>query len=491
MGGRETEVTDATTDILIEVANFDPARVRAARRRLGMSTDASYRFERGVDVELAPAALNRVTQLVMAVAGGRVESAPADILVADALRTPIVLRTSRVERVLGDRVAAGEIARLLRLIGFEADVEDGGASLRVVAPSWRTDALHEIDLIEEVARLRGYDSLPNEIRPFRATNVPDDPRWVVADRVRTAMAGAGLFEAKPLPFVRGADRGFVRVANPIADNEPYLRREVTDSLARRAEYNLAHMAGNVRLFEIGSVWFPGDGDMPNEELHLGLIVMGRRQPSHWSDAKSPDAEKAAAYDEWDAKWLAEVAARIAYPRAATELRPHDGGGNVLWEIVVDGVRRGKVERAAVDTPVWASAAYAVELSLGTIDASDVAPPREHAHREPEPTLTSVARYRALPAMPAAEFDLALLLPDSVTAADVERTIRKSAGDLLERLELFDLYTGKGVEGGLRSVAWRLTFRHAERTLRDKEIEGRRARILSALEGELNVRQRST
>ena len=490
MGGQATEVSDSTTDILIEVASFDPARIRAARRRLGMSTDASYRFERGVDVELGPTALNRVARIVIAVAGGRVESPPVDILVADALRTPIVLRTSRVERVLGDRVSAGEIARLLRAIEFEADVEDGGAAVRVIAPSWRSDAVHEIDLIEEVARLRGYDALPTEIRPFRATNVPDDRQWVVADRVRAALVGAGLLEAKPLPFVRGADEGFVRVANPLAENEPYLRREVVDSLGRRAEFNLSRMEGNVRLFEIGSVWLPGEGAMPNEELHLGVVVMGRRQPAHWSDAKSAELEKGAAFDEWDAKWLAELATSAAYPRANVELRPAEAGAACLWDIVVDGVALGKVERATLDAPVWASSAYAIELSLGAIDASDVAPPREHAHREPEPALTVVPRYRPLPAMPAAEFDLALLLPGSVTAADVERTIRKAAGELLERLELFDQYTGKGVEGGTRSVAWRLTFRHPERTLRDKEIEGRRTRILSALEGELNVRQRS-
>lgn len=490
MGGQATEVTDDTTDILIEVANFDPPRIRAARRRLGLSTDASYRFERGVDVELAPRALERVAQLVIAVAGGRVESAPVDILVGDALRTPIALRTSRVERVLGESVASGEIARLLRGIGFEADAEGDGATVRVIAPSWRIDATHEIDLVEEVARLRGYDTLPAEIRPFRPTSVPDDPQWAVAERVRASLVGAGLLEAKPLPFVRGGDgQALVRVANPIAENEPFLRREVTDSLARRAEYNLSHMVGNVRLFEIGSVWHPGDGAMPTEELHVGILVMGRREPAHWTDPKSPAFDRWVAYDEWDARALAERAAHAAYPGAGIQLHP--GTDPVLWEIVVDGVAQGHVARATLDAPVWASAAYTVELSLGVIESADVAPPREHAHREPEPVLTRVARYRPLPAMPAAEFDLALLVPDRVSAADVERAIRKAAGELLERLELFDLYTGKGVEAGMRSVAWRLTFRHPERTLRDKEIEGRRGKILSALEGELDVRQRTS
>ena len=149
-------------------------------------------------------------------------------------------------------------------------------------------------------------------------------------------------------------------------------------------------------------------------------------------------------------------------------------------------------RSALDAPVWAAPAFGIELVLGRVSNADVAPPGEHAHADAVSTVPHApAKYRALPVTPAAEFDLALLLPAGVRAAQVEAVIRTSAGDLLERLVAFDLYEGAGVESGSRSVAWRLTLRHPERTLRDKEIEGRRSKILSALQTELNVRQRST
>jgi phenylalanyl-tRNA synthetase beta chain len=165
---------------------------------------------------------------------------------------------------------------------------------------------------------------------------------------------------------------------------------------------------------------------------------------------------------------------------------------LLWNIVVDGETRGHVSRVPLDAPVWASPAFGVELLLGRMPNGDVAPPGEHAHSEPElPAPRPVPAYRPLPVTPASEFDLALLVPDGVRAADVERVIREAAGDLLERLVAFDVYEGTGVDAAHRSVAWRLTLRHPERTLRDKEIEGRRAKILSALQSELNVRQRST
>jgi phenylalanyl-tRNA synthetase beta chain len=165
---------------------------------------------------------------------------------------------------------------------------------------------------------------------------------------------------------------------------------------------------------------------------------------------------------------------------------------VLWNVVVDGETIGHVSRVELDAPVWASPAFGVELMLGRMPNGDIAPPGEHAHSEPAPPAPrAVPKYRPLPVTPASEFDLALLVPDNVRAADVERVIREAAGDLLERLVAFDVYEGAGVDAGHRSVAWRLTLRHPERTLRDKEIEGRRAKILSALQSELNVRQRST
>ena len=488
MGGRDSEVSDATTDLFVEVASFDPPRTRTTRRSLGLSTDASYRFERGVDPALAPLALERVAQLIIAIAGGRVDGAPLDIYLGDALLAPLTLRVSRIRTVLGELVPADEAASLLRAVGFDARVESDEV-IRVLTPSWRTDIQREIDLIEEVARLRGYDSFPDEIRPFRAGNVPDSPLWLTARRVRDALVGAGLLETRPMPFVKGGERGFVRVANPLAENEAYLRRDILDTLSRRAEYNLARMQGDVRLFEIGSVFLPTSSSMPREELHVGALIMGRRQPPHFTDPKSKEFEDAMTLDVWDAKALGELIARESFPGAAIDVPPGEGGD--LWKIVVDGTEVGSIRALALDAKSWAKPAFGVELSLGLLDSTEVAPPGKSAHNAPEYAPVRVHPFRPLPSQPASPFDIALLVPESVRAAQIERAIRDVSGDLLESLVLVDEYAGKNIEPGHRSLAWRLTFRHPERTLSAKEIEGRRTNVLRHLEKTLNVRARTT
>jgi phenylalanyl-tRNA synthetase beta chain len=486
MGGRDSEVTEATTDIFLEVANFNPTRIRDARRALGMSTDASYRFERGVDVGIGPRALERVANLIVLLAGGRVEGPAVDLAYEPPEPTRIPLRTQRVATLLGETIGTDEIESYLRSVGFDAD--RAGDDFRVLPPSWRADVTAEVDLIEEVARLRGYDSFPVEIRPFRPGSMGDDPQWIASKRVREQLVGAGLLEARPLPFVSGGE-GFVRLHNPLSENEAFLRREIMDTLARRAEYNLSRMQGNVRLFEIGSVFEPRTAELPREELRAGALVMGRRQPPHFSDPKSPEFQAWALYDEWDAKSLAQLIAGAIYSSGAIELRDADAE-NLLWDVFVGPDRVGDVRRVMLDAPVWAPPAYGVEITFGVMDAAQVAPRGQSAYRPPIRPVVSVKRYQPLPTTPASEFDLALLVPNDVHGEQVEAVIRRVSGKLLEHLELFDRYVGQGVEAGKRSLAWRLTFRHAERTLRDREIEARRNDILKALADELNVRQRT-
>ena len=484
MGGAGTEVSEDTTEIFVEVATFDPRRTRRTRRAAGMSTDASHRFERGVDVALAPRALARVASLIIALAGGEVVAPPVDLYAGESARVPVVLRTARVTRVLGVALPPERIAHLLKAIGCTADVDDAGAAVHVIAPTWRRDLVAEADLIEEVARLHGYNALPDELRPYRPGTTSDAPLWTLAARLRDCLSGAGLLEARPTPFVAGGDE-HVRVLNPLAENEGHLRRTLLETLARRAEYNLTHMQGNVRLYEIGDAFERSADALPEESMRVAVLLMGQREPAHFTNAK-PDP-----IDAWDAKSVAEAIVRVVAPETG-RLVPSHGDGELLWSIQVEGVQRGHVSRVGLDAPVWASPAFGIELVLGTVSNADVAPAGEHAHSlAVSPPPHAPAKYRALPTTPAAEFDLALILPATVRAVDVEGVIRNSAGDLLERLVAFDLYEGAGIEAGTRSVAWRLTLRHPERTLRDKEIEGRRSKILSALQTELNVRQRST
>ena len=501
MGGHESEVTDTTTDLFIEVANFNPSRIRSARKALSMSTDASYRFERGIDVDLAAQALERVTQIIIALAGGEVDGAPVDIRPIPAEQRQIALRTSRVTQVLGDAIPAADIDKYLSSVGFEmqrGDAEHGGA----LVPSWRLDVTDEIDLVEEVARLHGYDNFPTEIRPFRPSNVPDDSLWVISRQVREYLVGQGLYEVRPLPFVAGGDE-HVRIRNPLAENEAHLRRAVVETLVSRAEFNLAHMQRDVRLFEIGDVFAPAKGPLPVESLHVALLVMGRRAPRHFTDPAGAAFDQWIAWDRWDVEALARAICEIAFPGKNILVVPNDVRDPHVqiprstrddlqdWVVVREGTTIGRVGRIKLDAPVWASPAWGLEITLGRVESRPPAEKGQHSYVIPDRRLTATAKFRGLPANPATEFDLALLLPTGRTAAEVEKVIRAQAGDLLERLELFDQYVGQGIGEGMRSVAWRLTLRHPERTLRDKEIEGRRAKILSALEKELNVRPRTS
>jgi phenylalanyl-tRNA synthetase beta chain len=212
--------------------------------------------------------------------------------------------------------------------------------------------------------------------------------------------------------------------------------------------------------------------------------MGRRRPTHFTEPNPP------AFDSWDAKALGARIAELAFTAERATLEPAEDGRS--WVILVGSARRrvGSAGPVALDRPAWASEAFGVEVTLDPMPNGFVAPKGSHAHdTRPEPRPRHPVRYRPLPTTPSAEFDLALLVPDATTSADVERVLRASGGELLERVVLFDEYRGEGLPAGVRSLAWRLTFRDPVRTLRDKEIEGRRQKILRSLESELGVRPR--
>lgn len=486
MGGRSTEVEDGTVDVLLEVAYFSPGRVRASRMAAGLSTDASYRFERGVDRDATLELLALGAGLLTRVAGGEV-TAVLDVGVAPGALPPVALRAGRLTRLLGMPVSAAEVERLLRSIGFRVSGTGSGEGWSVQPPSWRHDVTRDVDLVEEVARLVGFDALPDELRPFRPGTVPDSPLHLAGERVRNAMVAEGLLEARPLPFVHGDDSTHVRVSNPLAEDEPHLRTSVLHTLAGRAEHNLTRMQGNVRLFEIGAVFTPSPvaGMLPVERMMAAALVMGERRPPHFTEPRPP------AYDLWDAKALADRLTRAIFPGAAIVLEPGSGDEGELWRVSVDGREVGSVRRLGLDAPPWASPAYGVEVEMGVMASSPVAAPGMHAHGMMERGEDGVApvRYQALLTTPPAVFDLALLVPSDLPAARVAEVLREASGELLEGLTLFDEYRGDGVPAGMRSLAWRLTLRHPERTLRDREIEGRRSRILKELEQQLGVRQR--
>ena len=476
IGGSGSEVSDETTEIFLEVAAFNPARIRATRRALGISTDASYRFERGVDVDAIPGLVDYAVRLILSVAGGIPQGSPIDLYPLPKRPLPISLRLARVARLLGEPVETGEVERNLRSVGFRIAPEAKDV-LKISPPSWRHDVKGEVDLAEEIARLRGYDTFSSELRPFRASAVPDSPLVPVIRRVQDALVATGLLEVRPMPFVAEGKGATVRVTNPLAEDEAYLRGDLLTTLIGRAEHNLARMQGNVRLFEIGTAFFAGESPanlpgpkkamLPREEMHVAALIMGQRAPTHFTRAVQPS------YDEWDIKYVAETTAAAAFTGAAVKLIP--GSGETLWDISVDGITVGSARRLKLDAPVWARPAFGLEINLDAIEQTAV---RNKA-------------YRPIPLTPRVQVDLALVAATSVTAAQIDEVIRREAGELLESLTLFDEFIGQGIPEGSRSLAWALTFRHPERTLKDKEVQGRTETIVKALEGELGVRQRTS
>jgi len=473
MGGEETEVTGSTVDVLLECALFEPKTIRASRRSLGMSTDASFRFERGVDPDGMMRAASRAVELILATAGGAVEGEPvfADAGVPDL--PPVRLRTTRVNRVLGVEVSAEEAASLLEPLGF--GVERAAGELTVRVPGHRRwDVTREADLIEEIARRRGYDTFPEDLHPFRPSVVPDDPMARLEDRLRARLAGAGFLEARSISFVPESD-GDVALMLPLSTNEGRLRRALVPGLLHRLETNFNRGARDVRLFEIGTVFAPGEGGLPVETTRLAAVMTGARQPPHWTGG-------AGDWDLWDLRGLVEELAGRCGLGVDPDVAPGSGSffpaapGQAFSLRAAAGEPRGlagRVETHAVDAPAWAGPVWAFELLLDAGMTPD-----------------AVGEYRPLPTRPAVERDVALVLPPGIEAGPIGETIRSAAGPMLETAFPFDVYTGKGLPAGARSVAFRLRFRAPDRTLTDGEVDRFMSRVLDRLREEHDVERRS-
>jgi len=467
MGSAESEVSAATTDIVLECAYFQPTRIRRTRRALELSSESSYRFERGIDLPGMPDALRRAIELIVAVAGGALREAPLDLWPAPTDERAIFLRPERVERLLGMAIERSEIEQILSSIGFFVAPKD--ARLAVQVPGWRPDVTREVDLIEEVARLKGYDAFPDELRPYRPGTVPDAPVERAKARVRSQLAQGGFFEARTFPLGPADGPQAIAVLNPMSAEEGHLRTRLLPGLVRRVEHNWSGRTRDIRLFEVGTVFRLGTGDggrgkgTPEEWISVAGVLTGARRPAHWSEgAKVPDM------DIWDLKYHFELAVGLASPFSSVRAAASGSG----WEAV--GPDEALVGWAGVlegDAPVWAAPLFGFEVRLGLDDRPPV-------------------RYQPLPLTPAVERDLALVLPPGVTAAAVAELLRRHAGPLLEALTVFDDYRGPGVAAEHRSVGWRCSFRDPSRTLRENEIDTILAAALQALEAELGVRRRA-
>ena len=461
MGSAESEISAATTDIVLEAAYFEPTRIRRTRRALGLSSESSYRFERGIDMLGMPDALGRAIDLIRAVAGGEMREPPIDLWPEPQKQRSVFLREARVAHLLGVAVPRAEIERLLAGVGFVVAPREERVAVQI--PGWRPDVTREVDLIEEVARLRGYDSFPDELRSYRPGTVPDAPAELTLRRIREQLvaSGGGLLEARTLPLGPADGPDAVAVLNPLSAEEAHLRSRLLPGLVRRVEHNWSVGNRDVRLFEVGTVFRKGSGGgpRPEEKLHLAIVLTGARHPPHWSD--STNAAKLPDMDIWDLKQHFELAVGLA--AASHDVQPAANGSG--W--VAPG---GTAARLEADAPKWAAPLFGLEVRI-TVAA-------------PAPT-----RYQPLATQPPVVRDISLVVPDGVTAGAVDAVLRREGGTLLERLEVLDEYRGAGLPAGTRGVTWRCTFRAPDRTLTERETVEVLERMLRAAEATLGVHRR--
>lgn len=452
MGAAGSGISDATTTVALEIAWFDPAGIGATVTRTGLRSDASTRFERGVDPYGPPRAAARFVELLAETSPGLVVHAGAVDARAESLppeQRMVELRVGQVRRLLGIDLDAAAITELLAPIGFVA--QGTADTLTVAVPTWRPDVTIEVDVIEEIARRHGYDRIPKAVplSPLHGhlTHVQQRRRLL-----RRTLVGLGLAEVLPNAFLSAADveraalgvdtaaqpAQVLRITNPVVNGEDVLRPSLRPGLLDAVAYNASHRRPGVELFEIGHVYRPAAAELPDEREWLGVVLAGREAPAAvevWR-AIAETMGIGARLDQ------SQVPAGLHATRSATLIAGRDPLG-VVGEIDPEVLAAFDIdERVAV-----------VELDLTTVLAA-----------EPKP-----ARWKATSRHPSSDLDLAFVLADDVPAEKLEKALRQAAGKLLVAIELFDVYRGERLGEGRRSLAYRLRLQAPDRTLGDSDI----------------------
>jgi phenylalanyl-tRNA synthetase beta chain len=462
MGAANTEVSESTTDLLLECAWFEPRRVRRTRRALGLSTDASYRFERAVDLWDLPDAQRRCVDLILAAAGGNVVDG-VDVWPQPTNPPRVFLRLARVRQLLGADLTVGQIEQFLVAIGCTVLHKPEDGRLAVDVPGWRPDLVAEIDLIEEVARLYGYDNFPIDLRPYRVGRLGPQPLDQAIARVRAGLVELGLLEATSMPMGPSEGDRSVKLLNPLSAEDAYLRQTVLPGLIRATEANWGRQVRDIRLFEIGTGFRLADAGLrPEETTRVATVLSGAREPAHWTSGGRVED-----FDQWDLAGVFTVAVALANPAAQVQV---DTQGWVAR--TPEGQVVGRAARLEVQPPAWAAPVYGFEVLIA-------AEPRQPVHYEPPPTNPSAWR------------DVTVVLGSGVTVAKVEVAVRASAGRLLESVGVVSEFRSEQLGPDHRAVQFRLTFRAPDRTVRDEEIDAIVSRVLKTLEQQLDAKLRTS
>ncbi|MDO3380010.1 phenylalanine--tRNA ligase subunit beta [Geoalkalibacter halelectricus] len=485
MGGENSEIRPDTVDILLESAYFNPPTIRRTSKRLGLHSESSHRFERGADVDMVPRALDRAAALILEVAGGTLAKGAIDCYPRPIAPRKLSISAEKTSRLLGINIDLFEIQKLLRAIGLDAVVAEDRRedTLYVTVPNFRPDLEREVDLIEEVARLKGYEHIPTTMPQGRILCHREPTVRILERRLRDKIVACGFHEVINYAFnsaglldrlgLDAADprRTQVRLLNPLNEEQSVMRTTLVPSLLQSLAQNLAYRsAADLRLFELRPVFLPREGDeLPVENLRLAAVICGRRHPLSWSqgselvdffDIKGVVEELLEPLRLPKLRWQAEHNESFYHPGKSCAVQSEGRTLGTLGELhprVLDSFE--------IDQPT-----FLLDLDLGELCRIGL----------------GGTQFKGLSRFPGVYRDSAMVFDEAVTAEQILDAVRGAKAADMEDVALFDVYRGKGIQEGKKSVAIRVRYRSAEKTLTDDEISKAHGRIIKALENQLGA-----
>lgn len=485
MGGENSEVRPDSRSILIESALFDPSNIRRTAKALGMATEASRRFERGVDSEGSPRAADRAAQLMAELAGGTIAPGLIDAHPAPKQREWIPLRINKVNQLLGTDLRSREVRSLLERLELKVEDEPEG-SLRVLPPARRVDLTREVDLIEEVARIWGYDRIPSTLPRTSTVSVPQDLDQRMESLVREILVGFGFYEIITYVFMdraaldllelepKDALRGALPLRNPIRWDHGVMRTTLLPGILDTVRRNLLRRNTDLRLFELGRVFFPmADEALPAEPRRVGGAMLGARLPEHWGARREP-------MDLFDLKGVLEaVFSALQIPDMIFDAQspaPFFGTGTGTW------ICRGEERIGCMG-----------ELNSRVLEAWDLEAPVFVFELDFERMTESAQlerRFHSLPRYPEVVRDLSIIVDQGVPAGQILEGILQTGLDWLQEAYLFDIFAeDEKIPRGMKSLTFRIRYRSRERNLTDEEVNAQQERLIERLHSQFGARLR--
>lgn len=485
MGGFETEITDTTTTVVLESADFYGPCIRRTARACGLSSEASGRFERGVDSETTIKALDRAAQLLQEMGACTVCEGIVDVYPNPKQANYVTFTPEQINNHLGTNIAKDVMLNIITSVGFDV-TKDENDEITVKVPSWRNDVTCMADISEEIARLHGFDKIKSTLPNGVSMQGTQSAKQTFIDKVKASLSSQGLYET--ISFALTNEETFnklnipqdsplrkaVPIMNPLSDEYPLVRTTLLSSIFDNLARNLARKNDDVALFEVGSVFFPKAlpvTELPDEVVKIAGAITGRRNAQGWNQANDM-------VDFYDAKGIIEeLLANLRVTRYTIEAGTHYAmhpGKTALFKKGRDVIATvGEVHPAVLSAYGITKPVYIFELDATTVMKY----------------MAKDLKYKALPKYPATSRDLAMLVDVDVNAADIEKAMTKAAGQNLTQITLFDVYTGKQVEEGKKSLAFSLTFQSNDKTLTDAEIDPAIEKIVAKLQKDFNANLR--